>query len=652
MASVFNSEAAQFIHDNMKGKHPWWEQLIVGYQRERDRFAKPYWDLARECYEQEQFTGYAYADRYTLEQVQPPRVYGLVHSIESQVYNRNPKFFVQPMTAKQEKLSKFAEDALNTEWLRDARLQREARLCLRDTILTGWGFMLSGVEGDHDAMARARRRRQALAQKLQQDPVLQQQVGELVMQMESARDSIAAQPSETTFEMDDRVWKGRVCSRRVSPDDIVIDPNATCLEDARWIGRVIYADYEMVMADDRFKNKSRLTPTSVFMGTSDKPWKRNGRPFINSGKTTAVSGPDDVPMPYKYVEIFEIFERQPDGTWDMKVFAKNQEKFLREEVAPYDLGCPYKMLRWNDIGQRIFAVSDIQPILTHVIEEREIRTRMHDAFMRAAVDVYAFDRSIMSTEEDIRPMTMEGVGLMLPINGMTGRPLDQVVRLLPRNPQTNEAMAYLAVIERNIQDGTGMGANQMMQSLKSETSATEAAEIARNAGARGQSKYSAFNDFIAQVAHDRLKLAAQFYDAGMLAVLAGPEAAEMWIKEEFTTPDIQWGLNVSIEVGSMQPRNDTTRAQAVTTAIQLAKSDPVAAQMLNLPRLWQEFFKLLGFQNGSEFLQEMAPDQMSQMYMQAALMGMGGAAGGSPPGGPAMASGDAGMAQMQGGPIA
>jgi hypothetical protein len=164
----------------------------------------------------------------------------------------------------------------------------------------------------------------------------------------------------------------------------------------------------------------------------------------------------------------------------MKVFAKGHDKFLREEKSPYDLGCPYKLLRWNDIGQRIFSVSDIQPVLTHVIEEREIRTRLHDAYMRAAVDVYAFDRSLLSAEEDIRPLTMEGIGLMLPLNGMTGRPIDQVVRLLPRNPQTNEALAYLSIIERNIQEGTGLGANQQLQALKSETSATEAAEIARH----------------------------------------------------------------------------------------------------------------------------------------------------------------------------
>lgn len=651
MATPYTNEAAQFIHDNMKGKPPWWEALIDGYLRERDRCAKPYWDLARECYEQEQFTGYHLRDRYTLDQVQPPRVYGLVHQIESQVFNRNPKFFVSPMTPKQEGLAQFAEGALNTEWLRDARLQRETRLALRDCILTGWGWILSGVEGDHDAMRRQRLKRQKLARALTGDPMKQEIVGQLAAQAEMQRDSIAMEDTRTNFELDDRVWEGRVCSRRVSPDDVVVDPNATCLEDARWVGRIIYADYDAVMHDDRFRNKSRLQPTTVMAGASERNYRRQN-PFINPSKSAAVvAGPGDVPLEYQYVELFEIFERQPDGSWDMKVFAKGHDKFLREEKAPYDLGCPYKLLRWNDIGQRIFSVSDIQPVLTHVIEEREIRTRLHDAYMRAAVDVYAFDRSLLSTEEDIRPLTMEGIGLMLPLNGMTGRPIDQVVRLLPRNPQTQEALAYLSIIERNIQEGTGLGANQQLQALKSETSATEAAEIARHASARGAAKYSAFNEFVANVAHDRLKLAAQFYDAGMIATLAGPEAAAMWMGEEFTRADIQWGLNVSVEVGSMQPKNDQSRAQAVTTAIQIAKSDPVAAQMLNLPRLWEEFFKLLGFQKGSEFLQGMDPNMMSQMYMQMAMMGQQPGQGATGAAAPAQASSDAGMAQMGGGEL-
>jgi hypothetical protein len=54
----------------------------------------------------------------------------------------------------------------------------------------------------------------------------------------------------------------------LSPDDIIVDPNATCLEDARWVGRVIYADYDAVMHDDRFRNKSRLQPTAVMVGAT------------------------------------------------------------------------------------------------------------------------------------------------------------------------------------------------------------------------------------------------------------------------------------------------------------------------------------------------------------------------------------------------
>jgi|DEB19_MinimDraft_3_1074340.scaffolds.fasta_scaffold12914_1 hypothetical protein len=655
--SVFASEYGQQVNDIRRGTPAWDIALIEGYLRERDRCAKPHWDLARELYEQDQFQGWRLKERYMIDQVQPPRVYGLVHQIESQVYNRSPKFYVSPMTPKQEKLAKWGELVMNTEWLRDSRLQKEARLCLRDCVLTGWGFMLSSVEGDYEKFRKQRLARQKLAQKIQSDPAIGSMIDRVTQVMRMTPDSIVAEESETTYEMDDRVWQGRVCSRRVSPDDIVIDPNATCLEDARWIGRVIYADYDSVMSNPLFQNTKGLTPTKIMNGVMERTnYGTVPRASVLAGKQAAFShGPFDIPTPYQYVELYEIFERKSNGDWNMKVFARGHDKYLREEDAIYDLGCPYKMLRWNDIGARIFSVSDIQPVLTHIIEEREIRTRLHDQHMRGAVDCYAFDRTLLPTEEQIRSFTVEGLGMLLPMDNVGGRSIQQGMQLLPRNPQTNEAIAYLQVIERNIQDGTGLGANQMMQALKSETSATEAAEIARNAGARGVAKFSAFNDFIANVAHDRLKLAAQFYDPGMIAVLGGIDAAAMWMGENFTKADIQWGLNVTIEIGSMQPKNDQTRAQAITTALTIMRQDPIAAQMLNVPRIWQEFFSLLGFQEGSDFLNPMmTADAMTAMYQQAMMAAqMGGSpTGGAPQGeGQAMASGDAGMAQMGGGQL-
>lgn len=617
--------------------------LIDVWFRERDRTAKPSWDTAREMYECELFTGYrTQALRYEVDTVQPPRVLGLVQTSESIIFNRTPKFYCQPATVRQEKLARWCEVALNTEWRRDWNLIMESKLCLRDCLLTGIGIMLSGVTGDQEAMRKRRMKRQREVEARQQDPMFGTVDANIRAQTALGPDSVSFPESETSSEMDDLIWNGRVFSKRVAPEDFICDVVATCIGDASIVGRRIYMRLDALKADKTIDHRGQVQATHTLN-------QKTGRyqPINTIGqKANQVAGPGDLSAGYDYAEVYEVFIRKPDGKWDMALISRDVDDFLRYEPDVYMLGCPYKILRWNHLGNRILCVSDVQPILTQIIEEREIRTRLHDAYMRGAVDVYAVDQQAIHSEEDLRALTLPGIGEFIKLN-MNGRNAQQVITLLQRNPQTQEALAYLAIIQKDIETGTGLGANQMLSPLKSETSATEAATIQQYASARGQIKYEAFNEFISSVGLDRLKLAAQYYTDQDMAGIAGPEAAALWAMEKFECGDIQFGLNVFVEQGSMQPRNDQTRLQAVQFALQAANTNPVPAQLLNVVELWKEFFRLLGFESGSKFLNEgVTPPMMQEMSAWMGTMGTGG--GGSEAAPPTSASGEAGAMQLAG----
>lgn len=618
--------------------------LVDVWFRERDRVAKPSWDTARELYNCELFSGYQQqALRYEVDTVQPPRVLGLVQTSESIIFNRTPKFYCQPATVRQEKLARFCEIALNTEWRRDWNLIMESRLCLRDCLLTGIGIMLSGVACDYEYMRRRRAKRQREVEKRQQDPLFGTVDANIRAQSALGPDSVSFPESTTSSEMDDLIWNGRIFSKRVAPEDFICDVVATCIGDASVVGRRIYMRLDALKADDTIDHGRQVQATHTLN-------QKTGRyQAVNSigQRGHQVESPGDTTAGYDYAEVYELFIRQPDGKWDMALLSRDVDDFLRYEEDVYMLGCPYKVLRWNHLGNRMLCVSDVQPIMTQVIEEREIRTRLHDAYMRGAVDVYAVDSQAMHSEEDMQSVTMPGIGEFIKLN-MNGRNAQQVITLLQRNPQTQEALAYLAIIQKDIETGTGLGANQMLNPLKSETSATEAATIQQYASARGQIKYEAFNEFISSVALDRLKLAAQYYTDEDMAGVAGPEAAVLWAMEMFERGDIQFGLNVFVEQGSMQPRNDQTRLQAVQFALQAANTNPVPAQLLNVIELWKEFFRLLGFESGSKFLNDgVDASMMQEMSAMMGTMGVG-AGGGSEAAPPAQASGEAGMRQMSG----
>lgn len=617
--------------------------LVDVWFKERDRHAKPSWDVARELYECELFSGFQTKDtKYAVDQVQPPRVLGLVQTSESIIFNRTPKFYCQPATVRQENLAHWSEVALNTEWRRDWNLIMESKLCLRDCILTGIGIMLSGVAGNPEEMRRRRNKRIREVEARQRDPMLGAVEANMKAQMALGADSVSFPESKTSSEMNDLIWDGRIFSKRIAPEDFICDVVATSMEDACIVGRRIYMRLDAIKADENISHRRSIQATHTLNAKTGKYQPVN----VSGNRSSRIESPNEAATGYEYAEVYELFVRQPDGTWDLCLLSRDVEDFLRYEEDMYMLGCPYKILRWNHLGNRILCVSDVQPILTQVIEEREIRTRLHDAYMRGAVDVYAVDSQSLHTEEDLQSVTLPGIGEFLKLN-MNGRNAQQVITLLQRNPQTQEALAYLAVIQKDIESGTGLGANQMLSPLKSETSATEAATIQQYASARGQIKYEAFNEFISSVALDRLKLAAQHYTDEDMAAIAGPEAARLWAMEKFTKGDIQFGLNVFVEQGSMQPRNDQTRLQAVQFALQAANTNPVPAQLLNVIELWKEFFRLLGFESGSKFLNEgINPEMMQEMSAMMGTMGVGG--GGSAPAPPSQASGEAGMRQMAG----
>lgn len=643
-------QAQEAIEDQKIGSPEWFESMVNGYLKIRDKYAKPYWDAAYELFSGEMFQGFAMSPTaYGLTEVQPARVFGLVQSIESQVVANRPEFICDPIKARTEDLAAWGQTVINADWQRTRHMMSELRMATRNCILTGWGPMLSGVETDYEAARRDRKRRHRVADQIQSDPILGEIQAELAGELAQGPDSVDEPKLEAGFEMTDLVWQKRVYSRAIDPFQFLIDPNASSLADAEWCGRLIIARLDAVKKNKRFSNTRGLKSSGVFSGS---PEARSSMSPEN-GKWNRIHGRlfagDDIGR----IVLYELFVRQDEGTWDRITFAKGHKKPLEYIEDCYDIGCPYKLLRWNQTSKSIFAVSDVQSVMTEVIEEREIRTRCHDGFVRAPIDTYILDRTIFNQDTEITPLQMEGIGNILLANLM-GRPASSAAQLLQRNSQMQEVLAYLQIIKQSVQEVTGLGANQQSQALKSETSATEAAEIAKWAGSRGRSKFAFAEDFASDVALDRLGLICQFYDEYDIGAIAGPEAAKFWVGEKFTAGDIRAGLSVRVEQGTMQPR-DNASASAKLQQLLMLCLNPQTAQLANIyinaGATIEEMLRHEGIPKGSKILNPVGPDltmKLGMILQSMAQQGGGEGGGGQAPGAPATPSGAAEAAQTEG----
>ena len=626
--------------DRMKiarGSPEWYQRLVDYYLSRREPHAAM-WDLVEARYLHDRRGIRGEDESFLSDEIRVGRVYSIVHTIESMVFSRRPKFFLEGWHGRITKEEVPALAAmLNNEWYVDYSLVREIKLCIRDCIKTGWGILLTSYDAEFDAKTQ-RDKAIAQAEEAVTNPLLFMAEA---TQGQMLPEGLQSQEYQETFQGDSRVIMDAINSRRIDPWMFLIDPDSTGPEDAKWMGRMVWADVEALQADETLDNRKELHPNA----TGTQTWRD-----LRSNK--------DIRNPYDLVLLYEIFERLPGGGWKMVLFAKDHGKFLKQVENPFWVGCPYKVLRWNDDGRSPFAQSDILPALSLIEAEEWMLTKVIDGYCREHMDTTFYDKMAGVSMEELKAAASPEVGKYVGVTMASGRALRDLILKLPKDVKSPEAMNLLSLVDRSILISVGLGPNQFGQALKSATSATESNEIATFARARGGHKYDGFEHFIAGSGSLRLGMSAQFYrdedgkpDADRVRRIAGDEAADVWKKTRWTPADVRQGLRVRVEPGSMRPIDDDTKASQMIQWASIAGQIPQLAQITD----WNEFaiqlYRKMGFQDSQGLifgLQQMALMAAMQTIGQTAMNGgaagaqivpQGAGAGGAPP------SGQAGMMQ-------
>lgn len=606
---VYDRTSAQFYH-----------RLVEYFFQSRER-----WESCWRVAEQEYNVGKWRDERiYDVDELKPARAYSVVATIESMVLANRPKFFLSGFTATDtEGAVPVFEKALNNEWRDDFKLVGEMRLCVRDAAKYGVGVMMSSYDAEYELETEeADESAEAIRQLHADDPVLSAAASEV--ESELAKQAMLEGPEalRETFEGDSRAVYNKVISRRISPWDFLIDPDCTSLDDAKWVGRIIVADLESVKADSMLKNTDGLKAT----GAMDK----RGR-FQNRDRNPN----QDHLSPYELIHLYELFIRRPSGRWDLVLMAEGSDDFLRHEKDMYWIGCPYKALRWNQDGETFFCQSDLQLVLSEIVAERLLFTKVFDGYAREHSDTTFYSERLGISEEELNAAGDPITGKYVKVADSKLRermPLQNYFFKIPKDVKSPESINLLGMLERAMQVSAGLGPNQFGQALKSGTTATEAAEVGSYVKGRGANKFAAVEEFAALVAKDRMGLMAQFYDAADIGRLAGQDAADIWSTIDWTRADVQHGLSISVEPGSTRATSEEGRINQLTTFIATIMQNPAVTAMFDLPAMFLELFRLYGFHDGSKFLQTLDGNEAGNMIAEfQALTGATGGKGGSPP---------------------
>ncbi len=463
--------------------------------------------------------------------------FSTVNVIAPAVSVNHPKIVVTPNQPEDEDRAAFVEAVVNHLW-RHHDFRKPFRRSVKDFLIfghgwlkVGWNFVeqertLSDTERDEmfiDAVGET----DLFAM---ENPVM---AGDLPTDEQMA----ASIPDTAMMVVEDQPF-----IERVSPYDIYIDPEATCLEDAQWICQRIVRPLEEAKKDKRYKASAR---------------KNLGADSVLNPMFT----PSDREQQDQYLQdivdrtvIFEFYDIVNNK---MSVLAQNGEEFLVDPIPmPYAYGQPFVMLRNYDVPDYFYPMGDLEAIESLQEELDKTRSQLVNARKRYARKYLFHERSF--GPEGREALEADEDGRLVPVVD-ENKSLNEVVIPMPQTPLSPEIYNYSAIIEQDINTVSGVSEYARGSMPEIRRTATEASIIADAQNARAADKLAIIEIGIGHLARRVIQLMQQFMTGEQMAQVADRGGENLFVP--FERDDIVGEYDFSVEGGSTQPMNETIRKQ-------------------------------------------------------------------------------------------
>ena len=455
-----------------------------------------------------------------------------------------PKVTVTARQPQWEAAEQTVEAAANYWWKR-YRFHPEVRRAVDDYIMVGHGWVKVGYRYEETEQVRSADDMQAEFQQLQDqtNQAAEQDPGQAT-QLPTDQQLMAGVSDTKMVPSIDQPFV-----ERVSTFDMYVDPEATSLQDAKWIAQRIIMSLEEAKAEESYSPaaRGRLEADAAM----NPRWRDKGA----EGQSREGKYDDGI----KRVTIWEFYDLRHGK---MCVFADKGETFLVDPTdLPYPYGMPYRMLRNYDVPDQFYPLGDlemIEPIQRELNETRSAMMNHRKRYQRK----YVANRQALD-EEAIAALESDVDNAIVYVDDNT--PLGEVVAPLPISSIDPQMYNYSQTILSDMDLVSGVSEYQRGALSETRRTATEAAMIQDAVNARSQDKLATIEVFLAEIAQCVVALAQTYLTGEQILRVVGEQGAASWVS--FTREDIQGEYDFDVEAGSTQPLNDTQRRQ---TALQLA----------------------------------------------------------------------------------
>ena len=468
--------------------------------------------------------------------------FSTVNIIAPSVSVNHPKVVVTPNDPDNTDRAAFVEAVINHTW-RHHDFRKPFRRAVKDFLIFGHGWLKVGWRFVEQERTLGEDERQTMI-----DEATMEADAFAMTNPEFAGDlpsdeEIAANITNTAM----MIVEDQPFVERISPFDVFVDPEATCLEDAAWIAQRIVRPLEEAKKDKRYKASARkkLDAQNVLYPLNTPNSRQQQEEYLYDEERTVI------------FEFYDIVNNT------ISVLAQAGDEFLVDPTPmPYVYGQPFVMLRNYDIPDYFYPMGDLEAIESLQLELDKTRTQLVNARKRYARKYLYHERSF--GPEGREALASDQDGRLVPVVE-ENKPLSETVIPMPPTPLSPEIYQYSDIIETDINTVSGVSEYARGQMPETRRTATEASIIADAGNARAADKLAIVELSIGYVARMVLQVMQQFMTGEQMARVSQKGGGDLFVP--YTREDIIGEYDFSVEGGSTQPMNDTIRKQQAVSLL-------------------------------------------------------------------------------------
>jgi len=462
--------------------------------------------------------------------------FSTVNVISPAVAVNHPKIVVSPNKPEDEDRAVFVEAVINYLW-KHHDFRKPFRRAVKDFLIMGHGWVKVGWQfREQERTLSEEERDEMFTDAVVEADAFAMENADLAGDVPTDEEIAANVPSTAMMIVEDQPFV-----ERISPFDIYVDPEATCLEDAQWICQRIIRPLEESKTDKRYKASARknLEADSVTYPLYSVSSRQQQEEYLYDEERTVV------------FEFYDIVNNT------ISVLAQNGEEFLVDPMPmPYAYGQPFVMIRNYDVPDFFYPMGDLESIESLQLELDKTRTQLVNARKRYARKYLYHERSF--GPEGREALASDQDGRLVPVVD-ENKPLSEVVVPMPQTPLSAEIYNTSAIIEDDINMVSGVSEYARGQMPEIRRTATEASIVADAGNARSADKLAIVEIAISQIARRVMQLMQQFMTGEEMVRVADPAGPGVFVT--YVRDDIIGEYDFSVEGGSTQPVNDTIRKQ-------------------------------------------------------------------------------------------